>query len=99
VSTLSEVVRSGKKFKRTEWKDWALLQGKSICMSDGKELVVDAEMLLSNDWEYEPKKMELSAQDMIDVAKIVARRPITQHRRFSGVEWAKLMIEELGLGE
>lgn len=106
---LSEVARTGRRFRRTtEPETWFELQGKNVVYWDATacgnrgiwtKQEVNAEMLVANDWESEPRKIEVTAADLLDAARAVSNDKIVHQRRFSPVEMMRLVIDELGLKE
>lgn len=104
---LSEVARTGRRFHRkSEPELWYRLNGKDIQFDCAEENCwttlnpgFDAEQLVAADWESEPKKIEVTAADLLDAAKAISNMPIVHQRRFSPVEMMRMVIDELGLKE
>lgn len=98
---LSEAARTGRKFRRTTQPDiWYQLEGKAIQYVDRNVRgvpVIDAEMLVSPDWEPEPLQLTITADDLIRAAR--AFDDIASKRKLSAVEFAKLLCQNLGLTE
>lgn len=101
MTTLSEAARTGRRFRRRSQPDvWFYLNGKDMRRIDGDLSVmvtIDAEMLVSTDWESEPLRLELSADDIFRHARNLEE--LASKRRLSGVEFARLLCVELGLIE
>jgi len=105
--TLSEAARTGRWFRRASEPDyWYRLDGVEIVMFRRDDIGqvlsinINAEQLVATDWEPEPRKVEISGQDLLICARSIAQNnQIVHQRRLSPVEMAKLFIEELGLDE
>jgi len=101
---LSEAARTGRKFRRkSDPSVWYWLEGKHVMRKHPNPMLdgscgwqPDAEQLISNDWEAEPKKVEVTEQDLMDIAKTLSLHPITNQRRLAPTEFMKLVAEELG---
>lgn len=103
--TLSEAARTGRKFRRTSEPDyWYRLVGRTVVQfhptGAGIEVHIDAEQIVATDWEAEAQKIQITAQDLIDCARSIAKtNQVITSRKLSATEWAKLFIEELGFEE
>lgn len=103
--SLSEAARTRRRFRRTSEPDtWYQLQQDKImvvatCNGLGVDQVADIDhaMVLAMDWEVEPKRILISAVDLLDVAKALNNNPIYHQRRIAPIEFMKAVIEELGL--
>lgn len=102
--TLTEVISKGRKFRRksrpTYWfnfRDECL----HVLLPENKSspISIDGQMIIATDWEPEAITLNLSGTDIMECAKIISRNPVTQQRRYSVIEMAKLLIEELGLDQ
>jgi len=100
---LSEVARKGRRFRRTSVpENWYYLSGLNIMVENGVGKCIvhfNAEELTALDWESEPARMEITAKDLLDVAKTLSDHPITNQRRLAPIEFMKLVIVRLGLEE
>jgi hypothetical protein len=109
---LSEAAKTGRKFRRkSEQTIWYRLSGKSVyrcpigdpagetCEQGWENATIDAEMIVANDWEAAPKIIQITSNDLMDVAKTLSNNPICNQRRLPPVEFMKLVITELGLEE
>lgn len=107
MASLSEVARSGRKFRRLkEPKRWLwIIDGQfktdGINALGGAPMTmtiqISAEEVIAADWESEPKRIEVTAEDLREAAKLVSNERIVHQRRFSPVEMMNLVIPLLGL--
>lgn len=99
--TLSEAARTGRKFRRkSQPSAWFHLLGKEIIELDGTRstvIQIDAEMLVATDWEPEPLKLELTAEDILKAARGLDE--LVSKRRLSAAEFGRHLCMELGLLE
>lgn len=93
--TLSEAAKTGRKFRRAN-SVWCWLEG-LVMVCDGGPVTIDAEMLISNDWEAELLKLEVDAEDIMRACRQFDE--ICSKRRLSAVEFGKKICVELGLIE
>lgn len=102
MALLSEVARTGRKFRRRSVPDyWWLLRGKEIIQFNphgaGIAMSINAEQLVATDWEAEPLRLELTAEDIIRAARTLD--DLTSKRRLSAAEFGKEICKALGLLE
>jgi hypothetical protein len=100
--TLSEAARTGRRFRRRAYPDdWYFLEGRVMRRrqaSGGQVTIeIDAEMIVSTDWEPEPLRLELTAEDISRAARQLD--DLVSKRRLSASEFAKHLSIELGLLE
>lgn len=99
---LSDAAKTGRKFRRRSEPDcWYWLEGTNIrWMSPGIDptsAFIDAEQLVATDWEAEPLKLEVTADDVIRAARELDT--LCSQRRLSAAEFGKAICIELGLLE
>ena len=100
---LSEAARTGRKFRRVSQPEvWYRIHDQNLIQigknpQQSHPVYADVAMITATDWENEPIRMEITAQDLYDAAKVIGQNPVTHQRRFSVGEMAKLLAEQLGL--
>ena len=100
---LSEAAKTGRKFRRkSEPETWYWLEGSSMRFRDKTGVYsrpISAEMLVATDWEAESKIIQVTAEELMVVARNLSSHKIVNQRRLAPIEFMKLVIEELGLNE
>lgn len=100
---LNDAISSGRKFRRlSDPKTWFRVDGQKIAVTypHGSSAIgynFTVQELMATDWAPEAAKMELTGWDILEAAKAVMHQPGMGSGRFSVVESAKLIVDQLGL--
>lgn len=97
----SEAAKTGRPFQRkSEPGIWYFLEGKAIIKMDrganiAEPAQIDAEMVVASDWDPQPLKLELTAEDIKRAARGLDE--LVSKRKLSAAEFAHHLSIELGL--